>query len=1054
MGRRTTHGPDGLQHETDDERGEDELDACAVAARPELDRGASAACIRALTEAALFGDAPCSHIGPYRVLRGLGHGAMGVVYLAHDLQLDRTVALKLVREAGSDVSFRRRLIREAKMLARVNHPNIVSIHTALVENDEVYVVMEYVEGEPLARWMAKDRHGWREVVERFVQAGRGLVAAHQAGVVHRDFKPDNVVVGRDGRVRVVDFGLARTDPWLEDAPTEPDLAASFKGHPITCEPGKSTFGTAGTPAYMAPEQHAGVQADAQTDQYAFCVSLYEALTGSTPFKGHDASTLFRAKNRCELRRPQRVPRRLWKILRRGLSPRRSERHPNMAALVASLEGVLSPSRRRSAWVAAGSGFAVAGLVLAVGRSHSAPRCPQEPRESLASVYDAQARTRLHHAFVETGVPFAAIAADATLDRLDAYADRWLEVRASACSLEDTPVRAARLECTERALQSLDRLLSLQSEATPDGVAHAVGLTYWLSPLDTCEPLTRDDPEALFGSQAIALGALEARAIASAGDSSRALQHLDALGDREGLTPFDRAYLTLTRGELLSSADRFEAAAEVLDRAWVLSEEADADELVSRAILARATVANDQGFFIEGAKLVDVAAARIRGHRDSVEIEARVEYEKASIALNQGKYEQAKEGALAALELSERAWGPRIAHTVRARLLVAETLAIAGEGEHAIELLHDALSEQQRERGDRHPTTLAIRIQLGELLRREGRTLEALPHALEARSAVGEVEGGTHRLAVQAHFLVAGLQIMRGQALDALRSVRRHRETTRALTGDEHPAMLDAALAEAYTLNHLGRPAAALEVLEQARTLANELPSVSATVGALIDDTRAASLMLLGRDDEAMELVGPSLERLVEATPNEPWTAQAAYKVARLAARMGRRDEARRHLHLARAIRERATSVPAVHAGLKLSEALVLEELDEQHDEAWQLHADVASEVFANTANAPLESVRLGLRMTRALARRGDRAGALLIALATHSIAQRHGLESVELAKVHAWLSELLGPETSMGRHHGRRAMLHLRRIDAEPEIAQNVLAEAARNRFRNARSSP
>ncbi|MCA9694961.1 MAG: serine/threonine protein kinase, partial [Myxococcales bacterium] len=225
-------------------------------------------------------DAPVGvgQIGRFIVLRRIGVGGMGVVYLAYDNALDRRVAIKVLRGLGPPAPERRaRFAREAQAMARLSHPNVVQIYEAGESDGALFLAMEYVRGGSLRTWLlgqdAKDERGatatrgWREIVAMFAQAGRGLAAAHEAGLVHRDFKPDNVLVDGDGVARVGDFGLARL---LEEAPAEAPAGPAPALHSLT-----ATRAVMGTPAYMSPEQHAGRPADARTDQFSFCVALWE-----------------------------------------------------------------------------------------------------------------------------------------------------------------------------------------------------------------------------------------------------------------------------------------------------------------------------------------------------------------------------------------------------------------------------------------------------------------------------------------------------------------------------------------------------------------------------------------------------------------------------------------------------------------------------------------------------------------------------------------------------------------------------------------------------------
>ncbi|HET6585768.1 MAG TPA: serine/threonine-protein kinase, partial [Nannocystaceae bacterium] len=227
----------------------------------------------------------------YRVDGIIGAGAMGVVYRAHHLRLDRPVALKLQRTASLDHA---RLEREARAMAKLSHPHVVAVYDVGTWASDVYIAMEFVDGWSLRAWLEATKRPWKVALDTCMQAGRGLAAAHAAGIIHRDFKPDNVLVGMDGRVRVADFGIARGSAMPVRAEGEdgnalgPDLTA--------------TGGMPGTPAYMAPEQFGGV-ADAKSDVFSFCVVLYEALFGQRPFGGASLPELLFNVSRGNVRPP-------------------------------------------------------------------------------------------------------------------------------------------------------------------------------------------------------------------------------------------------------------------------------------------------------------------------------------------------------------------------------------------------------------------------------------------------------------------------------------------------------------------------------------------------------------------------------------------------------------------------------------------------------------------------------------------------------------------------------------------------------------------------------
>ena len=299
-------------------------------------------------------------IGRYIILARLGAGGMGVVYTAYDPQLDRKVALKLLRTGGTvaEGEARSRLIREAQAIAQLSHPNVVAIYdVGQSDEGEVYIAMELVEGENLTSWLGHWDRSWRDILELFFQAGRGLAAAHARGLVHRDFKPDNVLVGADGRVRVTDFGLARSvieqvDELARDRP-RPELEALR----VTLT---ATGTVLGTPRYMAPEQLRGADADARSDQFSFCVALYEALYDRHPLPGD--SVLALVQHGTEAAPPPadtKVPASIGKAIMRGLCTDPGKRFPSLAALL--LELTPPPAQRRRALAVALAGLALAGV---------------------------------------------------------------------------------------------------------------------------------------------------------------------------------------------------------------------------------------------------------------------------------------------------------------------------------------------------------------------------------------------------------------------------------------------------------------------------------------------------------------------------------------------------------------------------------------------------------------------------------------------------------------------------------------------------------------------
>ncbi|MEO8843878.1 MAG: protein kinase [Kofleriaceae bacterium] len=317
-------------------------------------------------------------VGRYLVLSTLGAGGMGQVFAAYDPQLDRKIALKVLRaNLGANAKeARARLKREAQAIAQLNHPNVVGVYDVGTtgETEDVYIAMEFVEGDTLTTWLKRWPRTWREILEVYHQAARGLMAAHSVGLLHRDFKPDNVLVGGDGRVRVTDFGLARSLFGIDDSGRGPTDVVQPRpdGSPLHVD--LTATGTVlGTPRYMPPEQLLGPNIDARSDQFSFCVALYEALYGKHPLEGSTSVSMLE-HGVAALPPPEgtRVPSSVARAVMRGLGKDRTQRWPTMAALVSELTPPVQHARGRTA-VLAIVGVVVLGVAAAAVMTSHRPQ---------------------------------------------------------------------------------------------------------------------------------------------------------------------------------------------------------------------------------------------------------------------------------------------------------------------------------------------------------------------------------------------------------------------------------------------------------------------------------------------------------------------------------------------------------------------------------------------------------------------------------------------------------------------------------------------------------
>jgi len=440
----------------DGDEPEDAIPAALRSARPAHD-DIAAAVARARVARTLFGEAAPVRIGRYEVESKAGAGGGGEVFVARDPELSRRVAIKLVR-AGGD---RDRMLAEGHALARLSHPNIVPVYDAGTLDDQIYVVMELVEGDTLRAYCDANDRSVREIVRAYRQAAEGLDAAHRAGFIHRDFKPDNALVGRDGRVRVVDFGLARGG--IENGGPEPVESAS---------PVAVTHAGLGTPRYMAPEQAAAVQLTAAVDQYAFCASLREGLLARGP-----------------------LPRWLEAIVRRGMATDPAARYASMAGLHAALGR--DPASRWRVRAVAGGVLALAAAAFVIGRSDraTAPACDRGSAE-LAAQWDAATPARIAGHLATLATPYARQSTTHINATLEAYAARWRAGDHDAClahhaGVQSTAMFDRRVACLARARAALGTAVRLVTSATGDQLADAVGAIGQLPDLERCA-----DPGAL------------------------------------------------------------------------------------------------------------------------------------------------------------------------------------------------------------------------------------------------------------------------------------------------------------------------------------------------------------------------------------------------------------------------------------------------------------------------------------------------------------------------------------------------------------------------------
>jgi hypothetical protein len=630
-------------------------------ARPEVDRFV-AAVLAARASEALFGVVRPVAVGRYHLRRVLGAGGGGAVFVAHDPELDRELAIKLIVADTADQ--RARALAEGQALARLAHPNVVAVFDVGVVDDRVYLAMELVAGQPLRRYATAASP--RAIVRAYRQAGAGLAAAHAAGLVHGDFKPDNAVIGADQRVRVVDFGLAGA------------VGADLGG---------------GTPAYMAPECVDGAAIAPSIDQYAFAIALREALAAA------GWATL---------------PRWLAPIVARGSAARAADRYPTLAAMLAALDA--DPSRRRR-WYVAPVAFAVSGFLLASPeRPVSGPRC-DDVLAALGPAWSSARRERVTAHLRDLGTDFARATAATAPAALDAYAAAWGQVHIEACHARDHELPALatrRAGCLAGARARLGAVAELFEGAAADEVAAAVRAASELPALDRCQgdqlDLDAVEPPPLAQAPAIAaateaLDRAAARVIAARPDAIAATAAVVAAARDLAYPPLVAAAL-LWHGRALYDAGRAHDARAPLFEAVELAIAARADAIAVEAYARALLIAI--GADTAGARggLLPIAALATRlGVRDRFAV-ALLHNHAGVVERAAGELPAARAAWSRALELARGVDGPGAVELAWVRTNLA---SVTDEPAVQAALHAEALGLARARLGADHPLTLDLEM---------------------------------------------------------------------------------------------------------------------------------------------------------------------------------------------------------------------------------------------------------------------------------------------------------------------------------------------------------
>ncbi len=843
-------------------------------------------------------------IGRYVVVAPIGAGAMGVVYTAYDPDLDRKVAVKLLRAdhgEGAEET-RARLLREAKAMAQISHVNVVAVHDAGTFDDRVFVAMELVPGETLRAWSARQTRSWREVLEIFAQCGRGLAAAHAAGLVHRDFKPDNVLVTPDGRAKVTDFGLARVVLEREeertatagvDDPDGPHQAPLVRT-------ATRTGALRGTPAYMAPEQIAGEPADARADQFGFGVALYEALAGTRPFAGRTLDELRVAvlAGHVETARALRdAPSTVRRAIERMLRTKPDDRFPSMDEVVVELE---RPTRRRpTRWFLAGVACVAAAALFAGRATSSRPAPCAGVAEKASTTWDGATRERVRAAFMATGAPFAADTFHTVDAQLAGFVTGWARQRTLAC--EATRVRAEqseelfdlRMRCLDGKLAEATALVDALGTADRELVGSAAQAVVSLSPLDACENgeslrarvKAPASPEARARVDVLTRDLAAARASSELGRYDAARQKLEGVvaGAREVAYAPLAGQALLLHGQVLEHLSRYKESADTLrEAAWTSIAAKDEDTTFASSaelvVVLKYRLAQDA----EGQLWDRTAAALLDARGKPPRDEALLEQSRGAVDRAQGRYEDARAHTERALLLERRALGDQHLEVAATLTNLGYALSMLARYDDARTALLEAIAIRERALGRDHPLVAQAESRLGMAYVWSSRLDEGLA-SLQRALAVQEASLGPDHIETGYTLnRIGNVHFARGDFAESLVMFTRVLALGIKVLGPDHPEVGLAHMNLNQPYRELGRRAEAEHEIAEAQRILEAslgksyayLATVKSDLGAVrFDEGKLAEAEQLQREALAIaekalgaehpELVTPR-RRLAEA----------------------------------------------------------------------------------------------------------------------------------------------------------------------------------------------
>ena len=790
----------------------------------------------------------------------IGRGAFGTVWAAYDPQLDRRVAIKLMylrRRKDAPALEPGQMLGEAQMLAQVNHPNVVAIHDVRVLDEPlgskprgIFIVMEFLPGPTLVEWQASPRD-WRAVLSIYAEAGRGLAAAHQRGLVHRDFKPANVMFGNDERIRVLDFGLAR--------PTSDSGKLHPRGKPQR---------VVGTPAYMAPEQHVGQPTDAHTDQYSFCVALFEALYGRRPFIGDDHQALAQSKleNQVHAPRNTKVPARILTVLRRGMALNPNQRYRDMHELLHALLDDPQARRRRNASIALlVAVIGGAGYGLARAQARATESC-QAPDDSFEGMWDESVARQVDDRLAAIESNYAEGTRALVAAGLDDWTTRWRTAHQQACErahergqqfAAEDPARL----CLDRARRRLGGLTATLVEAEAGVLARAPDAILGLPRPESCierdaivastsseqDPARRDlilqiEGEVEHARTLNVLGRYEEALTAAIA----AREHAEAELDHGGATAAAQL-----EASSLRALDRTDEALQANERAAGLAVQANDPESVARALLQQIDLRVELGALEAASALAGFVRSYVSDGRLGPELEIERDVVLGELAHAQREYAESQLLLERALARATDLYGAEHPNLARIHNLLGNLWSDRdGATEETAMHFQRALELHQRFYGDHHPSVASSLNNLATFHAERGDLTMALSE-FEASLKINEDLFGEHssRLIVQL-LNIAAVDGILGRHEDGLRLEERAVRLAEASLSANHPMLANIYYERGRFHEALGHRELAVADMRRALTVHEQVFGSTHPQTATIMAALGGQLRALGELDEA------------------------------------------------------------------------------------------------------------------------------------------------------------------------------------------------------------